>query len=109
MKTYLIYDSWTWVVFLPPKAGIWGGFTRKEDSNCWKPYHPWGWYDLLTFTQEIQRPNGLPIGRIGDPLQSMDHPKDQPLCLVLDFQGLPSKSTKFSKYMVNIEYMDGMG
>ena len=32
-------------------------------------------------------PNGLPLGRIGNPC-SMDHPKDQPLCLVLDFQGI---------------------
>ena len=28
----------------------------------------------------------MPIGRIGNP-ESMDHPKDQPLCLVLDFLG----------------------
>ena len=33
------------------------------------------------------RPNELPIGRIGNPC-SMDHPKNQPLCLVLDFEGL---------------------
>ena len=32
------------------------------------------------------RPNGLPMGRNGNP-ELMDHPKDQPLCLVLDSQG----------------------
>ena len=32
-------------------------------------------------TQEVQVDQTLPIGRIGNPC-SMDHPKDQPLCLV---------------------------
>ena len=36
--------------------------------------------------QEVQADQTLPIGRIGNP-ESMDHPKDQPLCLVLDFLG----------------------
>ena len=34
-----------------------------------------------SLTQEVPRPNGLPLGRIGNP-ERMDHPKDQPLCLV---------------------------
>ena len=41
----------------------------------------------LSCTQEVQVDQTLPIGGIGNPC-SMDHPKDQPLCLVLDSQGV---------------------
>ena len=32
--------------------------------------------------KSFRRPNGLPLGRIGESLLPMDQPKDQPLCLV---------------------------
>ena len=47
------------------------------------------------FAQEVQADQTLPIGRIGNPC-SMDHPKDQPLCLVLDFQGLSDLGKRIS-------------
>ena len=39
-----------------------------------------------SLSQEVQFDQTLHISRIGNP-ESIDHPKDQPLCLVLDFQG----------------------
>ena len=41
---------------------------------------------MYILSQEVQADQTLPIGMIGNP-ESMDHPKDQPLCLVLDSQG----------------------
>ena len=55
-------------------------FLRENSRNRSVPY-------LSRFTvpgprtQEVQADQTLPIGRIGNP-ESMDHPKDQPLCLV---------------------------
>ena len=68
----------------------------QEQNECQGTCHQLaiagGIHDAITtkpllYTQEVQLDQTLPIGRIGNP-ESMDHPKDQPLCLVLDSQGI---------------------
>ena len=72
-----------------------------KKSTCKRIFPRVGWsFDLATnfpwppkgrgkgqwCPRESLKDQTLPLGPVGNP-EKMDHPKDQPLCLVFDFQG----------------------